>query len=135
MKKKTPLLIDGMTAEELLEWSVSPESQAIIFADEPVIFRAGSSEILRQFARDDTNMRIVLSHIEGGGEGVLLRLMNVFRAFAARHQLQEIEWIVHAVDCPRPNPKLPPILERRGFRIVTDPVDGLVYAKVEKAPW
>ena len=131
MKRKEEVLIDGLSTTELLQWSDSEEFQSIVFTEEPVIFRAGTSQVLGQFSKVDDQLRIVLSHIEGGGEGVLLTVVNLFRKFAKRQKLEEIEWIVHAVDCPKPNPKLPRILELKGFYIIDDPTDGQVYMKRE----
>jgi len=34
-----------------------------------------------------------------------------------RRGLSAVEWIVHAVNCARPNPKLRRVLERRGFEV------------------
>ena len=131
MSQKAKILIEGMSTEELLSLVNSEEYQEIIFTGEPVIFSAGSSQILGQFTKSDEELVIVLSHIEGGGEGVLLLLMNLFRKFAREEKKKKIEWIVHAVDCPKPNPKLPRMLELKGFKVVTDPIDGKVYKKIE----
>lgn len=131
MSRRNEILIDGLSAEELLSWSDSPEFQEIVFTDEAVIFRAGTSQVLGQFKKDDDKLRIVLSHIEGGGEGVLLTLMNLVRKFGKKQELKEIEWIVHAVDCPKPNPRLPRILELKGFHVFEDPLDGQVYRQLE----
>ena len=129
MKKE--LLIEGFNELEITELSQSEEFQAIVFSDEPVIFKAGTSEILGKFKKKETELIITFSHITGGGEGVLLKLMNLFRQFAKENQKEKITWIVHAVDCPKPNPKLPRILTMKGFEIVKDPVDGAVYKKTE----
>ena len=131
MEPQNKVLIEGFEEEELLEWSKSEEFQALIFTKEPVIFKAGTSEILGQFDRSESELFIVFSHIEGGGEGVLIKLMNLFRKFARENKLTRINWIVHAVDCPKPNPKLPRILEMKGFTIGIDPQDGAVYKKSE----
>ncbi len=128
---KRELLIEGFNELEIAELSKSEEFQAIVFSDEPVIFKAGTSEILGQLKKGDTKLEITFSHITGGGEGVLLKLMNLFRQFAKKDQKKKIIWIVHAVDCPKPNPKLPRILAMKGFEIVEDPIDGKVYKKME----
>ena len=129
---KDEILIDGLTTEELFSLVESSEYEEIIFTNQPVIFRAGSSQILGQFGISDSGLRIVLSHIEGGGEGVLLIIMNLFRKFAEQKGLKEICWVVHAVDCPKPNPKLARILVMKGFEIAVDPVDGEVYMRFDK---
>lgn len=129
MKKE--LLIEGFNELEIAALSESEEFQAIVFSDEPVIFKAGTSEILGKFKKNETELFITFSHITGGGEGVLLKLMNLFRQFAKENQKEKIIWVVHAVDCPKPNPKLPRILNLKGFEIVEDPLDGKVYQKIE----
>jgi hypothetical protein len=126
------ILIDGMSEEELLELVKEKEYQEIIFMDEPIIFKAGTSEILGQFNKDATSMEIILSQIEGGGEGVLLKITNLFREFAKSQAIQEIDWIIHAADCPKPNPKLKRVLELKGFKMETHERDGLVYRKIER---
>lgn len=128
---KRELLIEGFNELEIAALSTSLEFQTIVFSDEPVIFKAGTSEILGKFKKSEGALEITFSHITGGGEGVLLKLMNLFRQFAKENQKKKIIWIVHAVDCPKPNLKLPRILVMKGFEIVEDPVDGKVYQKIE----
>jgi hypothetical protein len=131
MSLQAPILIDGLSGAELLTWSHSADFQELVFLGKPVIFRAGTSEILGQFTQDEHGLTIVFSHIEGGGEGVLIKLMNLFRRYARVQAFSRIIWIVHAVDCPKPNPKLPRILEMKGFEFYSDPIDGVVYRKLE----
>ena len=131
MKTKNTILIEGLAEQELLQLTEDKEFQALIFSNTPIVFTAGTSEILGQFGRKGNRLSIILSHIDGGGEGVLLKLMNLFRQFAKAQNIQEIEWTVHAVDCPRPNPKLKRILALKGFEVVQDPRDGLVYRQNE----
>lgn len=132
MKDTKRILIDGMSEEELLELVKEKAYQDLIFMGEPIIFSVGTSEILGQFKKDATSMEVILSHIEGGGEGVLLKITNLFRDFAKSQEIQEIDWIIHAADCPKPNPKLKRILELKGFKMVNHERDGLVYQKVER---
>lgn len=49
MNPKRKILIEGFEGSELLEFAKDAEFQALIFSDEPVIFSAGTSEILGQF--------------------------------------------------------------------------------------
>ena len=58
-----------------------------------------------------------LAQIEGGGEGVLISLASLARRYAILHELSAIEWVVHAVSCAKPNPKLRQVLVHRGFVI------------------
>ncbi len=131
MNNNREILIDGFNSEEIKELSKADEFIDIVFSDTPIIFKAGTSEMLGQFTKEDAKLRILFSHITGGGEGVLIKLMNLFREFCKDNDIREIIWTVHAVDCPRPNIKLPGLLERKGFEIVNDPIDGYVYRKQE----
>lgn len=131
MKSTNKILIEGFSESEILEWSKSKEFQDIVFSGEPIIFKIGTSEILGQFSIAESRLNITLSHILGGGEGVLIKLMIIIRQFAKINEYNEIQWTVHAVDCPKPNPKLPRILELKNFKIIQDPIDGSVYRKIE----
>ena len=44
--------------------------------------------------------------------------------YARLNNLEAVEWIVHAVRCANPNPKLRRVLERRGFQIQDVPGYG-----------
>ena len=48
------------------------------------------------------------------------------------HSLQTIEWIVHAVTCAKPNPKLRAVLEHRGFAVADPPVIGAAYHLIDQ---
>ncbi|HTW59630.1 MAG TPA: hypothetical protein VMD99_15995 [Terriglobales bacterium] len=62
-------------------------------------------------------MTIELAQIEGGGEGVLMSMASLAKRYARLNGLTEMEWIVHAVSCAKPNLKLRRVLERRGFAV------------------
>ena len=47
--------------------------------------------------------------------------------YARARGLSEVEWIVHALNCAAPPPKLRPMLERRGFEIKDVPGVGAAY--------
>jgi len=47
-------------------------------------------------------------------------------------RLTEIEWIVHAVDCAKPNERLRRILEKRGFVIQHVPGKGRAYHFIDR---
>jgi hypothetical protein len=107
---------EGLTEEEILR--LPKESvKALILIDEPLVFRAGSATILGSFRLRSNRLIIELAQIEGGGEGVLISLASLTRRYARLNGLSEIEWIVHAVSCARPNPKLRRVLELRGFEV------------------
>lgn len=110
------ILIEGYTVEEILALS-DAEIEAWIFIDDPIIFKVGSAEILANVEIVDSSLVIELAQIDGGGEGVLMKIGILARKYARKHKLQSIEWIVHSLDCIAPNPKLNPLLERAGFSI------------------
>lgn len=126
------ILIDGMREEELVQLSKSKDIQELIFADIPVVFQAGTSDILGQFKRTENELIITLSQIIGGGEGILIKIMNLFRKFAKENDFERIIWKVHAVDCPKPNLKLRKVLELKNFEVVVDGIDGEIYQKIEE---
>jgi hypothetical protein len=74
---------------------------------------------------------IELAQIEDGGEGVILALGALARRYAGLQGLRSVEWIVHAVDCAKPNLKLRDVLRRRGFVIRDVPGIGNTYHYVD----
>jgi hypothetical protein len=114
--------IEGYTPEEIINL---PDEQldALVLAGEPLVFRAGTAEILGEFQIRDQSLFVELAQIEGGGEGVLPTLAALSRSYARKRGLKKVEWIVHALNCAKPNPKLRRVMERRGF-IVTE-VEGV----------
>ena len=116
------ILFEGFTEDELLALPTDTVEKLIVLG-EPLVFRAGSATILGSFKISRNRLVIELAQIDGGGEGVLLSLGSVARRYASLRQLKEIEWIVHAVTCAKPNLKLRKILELRGFEV--EEVDGI----------
>lgn len=114
--------IEGYSPEEIINL---PDEQldAFVLAGEPLVFRAGTAEILGEFKVRDQSLFVELAQIDGGGEGVLPTLAALARSYARKRGLKKVEWIVHALNCAKPNPKLRRVMERRGF-IVTD-VEGV----------
>jgi hypothetical protein len=112
---------EGYTAEEI---NALPDAQveAFVFTDEPLIIRIGTAEILGAFRLCEERLVVELAQIEGGGEGVLLLLWRLVEQYARRRGLHQVDWVVHAVHCARPNLKLRRVLECRGF-VVRD-VEG-----------
>lgn len=108
--------IEGYSIDEIL---LLPDEQlkSFVFVDEPIVFKVGSAEILGEFRIENNNLIVELAQIEGGGEGVLPLLFILAKKYAQQHNLQKVEWIVHALNCAKPNPKLRPIMERKGFTI------------------
>lgn len=114
--------IEGYTADEILDL---PDQQLDAFAlsGEPLVFRAGSAEILGEFKVKGESLIIELAQIDGGGEGILPTLSSLAQKYAKRRGLERVEWIVHALNCAEPNLKLRRVMERRGFQI-TD-IEGI----------
>jgi hypothetical protein len=125
------VLIEGHTPEEIL---LLPDEQleAFVFIGEPLIFWAGTAQILGEFRLNSDRLTIELAQIDGGGEGVLLVLAVLAERFARKRALAQIKWIVHAINCAKPNLKLRRLLERRGFAIVDVPKIGQAYHKLEE---
>jgi hypothetical protein len=130
MSGRSEVLFEGYTEEEILTLP-KEQVEAMILTGETVVFRAGTAEILGEFRVDNNRLRIELAQIEGGGEGVLLRLGALATRFGHLNQLSAIEWIVHAVHCAKPNLKLRRVLERRGFVISKLPAIGEAYYLLE----
>jgi len=114
--------IEGYTPDEILSL---PDEQldGFVLAGEPLVFRAGSAEILGEFKIRGGSLLVELAQIDGGGEGVLPVLTSLAHRYAQRRGLEKVEWVVHALNCAKPNPKLRRVMERRGF-VVTD-VEGV----------
>jgi hypothetical protein len=125
--------IEGLLPEEILALS-QQELDALIFCGETVAFRAGSAELLGEFRRTHDRITLELAQIDGGGEGVLPTLGALARRHALRVGASEVEWLVHAVNCARPNLKLRAVLERRGFQVEDVPGVGACYRFVERLP-
>jgi hypothetical protein len=109
------ILIEGLTVDEIV--ALPDEYIAALVAVGPVVFRVGSAEILGQIRLLPGSLMIELAQIDGGGEGVLPALWLLAERYARQHQLDAVEWVVHAINCARPNLKLRRFLERRGFEV------------------
>jgi len=107
---------EGLTEEEILDLP-KKDIEALILVGRPLVFRAGSAEILGSFTLRSNRLIIELAQVEGGGEGVLISLASLAKRYAKLNGLPEVERIVHAVSCAKPNPKLRRVLDRRGFVI------------------
>jgi hypothetical protein len=126
MLQRSEILIEGHTPEEIL--SLPEETiTALVLTDMPLVLRLGSAEILGQFRVRSGCLVVELAQIEGGGEGVLAVLWVLADRYAQLRGLQSVEWIVHALNCATPNPKLRRILERRGFSVQDVPGVGEAY--------
>jgi hypothetical protein len=124
------VLIEGLRVDEILDLS-QEEIEQLVFIGEPIVFRAGSAVILGSFRVQPNRLAIELAQIEGGGEGVLPSLASVARRYAKLHGLSEVEWIVHAVSCAKPNLKLRRVLKSRGFVVEEIPGMGEAYHLID----
>jgi hypothetical protein len=124
------VLFEGLTGQEILNLP-QEEVERLILLGEPLVFRAGSAVLLGSFRIVRDRLVIELAQIEGGGKGVLVSLASLARRYAALRKLAEVEWIVHAVSCAKPNLKLRRVLEHRGFIIEEIAGVGEAYHLVE----
>ncbi|MGH9945199.1 MAG: hypothetical protein ACRD9R_22845 [Pyrinomonadaceae bacterium] len=118
--------IEGYSPSEILEF---PDKQidAFVFCEGPLVFRAGTAIILGEFRVTEHKLIVELAQIDGGGEGILPALWALAERIAARKDLAQVEWIVHAVNCAKPNLKLRRLLIRKGFVIANVPHVGEAY--------
>jgi hypothetical protein len=109
--------IEGYTPDEILGLSAQ-QLDAILLTNRPIVFRAGTAEILGEFKVKGSSLIVELAQIDGGGEGVLPTLTSLAQRYARKRGLKNVEWIVHALNCAEPNLKLRRVMERRGFEVV-----------------
>ena len=69
------VLLEGYTVDEILELP-NEELQAIVLRDEPLVFKAGSANMLGSFKVSVDTLVMELAHIDGGGEGALPSLFG-----------------------------------------------------------
>ena len=131
--ERRPLTLDGLTPDEVL---ALPDDaiEALILCGEPLIFRAGTAEILGRFWVEGESLVLELGYIDGGGEGVLPTLAVLAERYARRRRLTTLDWRIHALNCANPNPKLRRVLERKGFAIVDVPGSGECYQRLRAVP-
>jgi hypothetical protein len=125
------LLIEGFRPGDLPE-ALGPELEAQVLNGRPLVARVGTAEVLISLAVDGGLFRAELAHVDGGGEGVLPTLISVIVRLARRRAAHEIEWLVFATNCARPNPRLRPLLERRGFVVREVPDRGFFYYRRDR---
>jgi hypothetical protein len=118
--------IEGYTLDRIVSMG-DDDADALLFKAGTVVFSMGSATVLGEFRRTATTLVLEIAQIEGGGDGVLLSLWMLAHRYARAKSLAQIEWIVHAVDCARPNIRLQQVLARTGFVIEDVPGYGLAY--------
>jgi len=123
--------IEGYSADEILNL---PDEQVdeFVLCGRPIVFRAGSAEILGEFKINDESLIVELAQIDGGGEGILPTLTSLAQRYAKKRGLKKVEWIVHALNCAEPNLKLRRVMERRGFQIVDIEGGGQAFYLVDE---
>jgi hypothetical protein len=131
MEHPRQVTIEGYTPDEILGLP-GEQVDSFILSGEPVVFKAGSAEILAQIAADSHKLVVELAQIKGGGEGVLLTLWVLAERLALKKGLQQVEWIVYATSCADPNLKLRRLLERKGFVVKVVPDKGEAYHLIQK---
>lgn len=123
------VMFNGLTPDEVL---ALPDDMldTFVLSGQPLVFKAGTADVLGRFWLTGDTLVLELGHIDGGGEGVLPTLAACAVRYARQRGLAAIEWRVHALNCARPNPKLRRMLERRGFTVADLPGTGLCYHHV-----
>src|SRR5436190_6916487 len=94
--------IEGFSLDFLKALPREEQDQLLGFSG-PISFAMGSAVILAEFNRTEDDLIINLAHIDGGGEGVLLVLSKLLRAYAADREFRSIRWNIHALTCAKPN--------------------------------
>ena len=127
------MLIEGYRPEDLPD-ALGEELQDEILAGRPIVARVGSAEVLMSLHLEAATLRVELAHVDGGGEGALPALFSIIVRFARAREADAIEWFVFATNCARPNPRLRPILERRGFAVRDMEGRGACYFRRDDVP-
>jgi len=125
------ITIEGYSHDEILGLP-DDEIDALVLSGKPLVFRAGSAEILGEFKIKGESLIVELAQIDGGGEGVLPTLISLAQRYGKKRGLKKVEWIVHALNCAEPNLKLRRVIERRGFQIVDIEGVGKAYYQVQE---
>jgi hypothetical protein len=125
------ITIEGYAPDEIL---ALPDEQldGLVLTGEPLVFRAGSAEILGEFKISGGSLIVELAQINGGGEGVLPALTSLAHRYAEKRDLRKVEWVVHALNCAEPNSKLRRLMERRGFAVADVAGVGKAYYLVHE---
>ena len=125
------ITIEGYSHDEILGLP-DEEIDALVLSGKPLVFRAGSAEILGEFKIKGESLIVELAQIDGGGEGVLPMLTSLAQRYGKKRGLKKVEWIIHALNCAEPNLKLRRVIERRGFQIVEVEGVGKAYYQVQE---
>ena len=89
--ERNPITLNGFAPNDLL--ALPDETiDAHILCAEPLVFRAGTADVLGRFWVADGSLILELGHIDGGGEGVLATIALLAERFARRRKLVAIDW-------------------------------------------
>jgi hypothetical protein len=122
--ERHPVTIEGFSPAEVL--ALDDEAiDAYALTGAPLDLRVGTGRVLLECRVVGATLVVELAHIDGGGEGVLVTLSALVHRLARRRRLREVDWIVHALTCARPNDRLRAALERRGFAVEHVPGVGM----------
>jgi hypothetical protein len=124
--QRREILFEGFSEAEILALPIEQIDQ-LVLTGQPLVFHAGSATVLGEFRLEAERLTIELAQIDGGGEGVLVSLASLARQYARLHHINTVEWIVHAVNCAKPNLKLRRVLMARGFVVRELPGIGTAY--------
>lgn len=94
-----------------------------------LVFRLGSARILGEFLERADTLVVNLAQIDGGGEGVLLRLWKLIIAEARDRGFKAIRWNVFAATCVDPNPRLQAFLRANRFEEAEDAEHGRIFVR------
>ncbi len=119
--------IEGLSLDDLRALPVE-ELEALLAFGRPITFRMGTATILAEFNRDGGDLMVNLAHIDGGGEGVLVKLWKLIEGYAKGQNYTSISWNVHALTCANPNVRLQRFLRDQGFEEATSEKHGRVLA-------
>lgn len=120
--------VEGISLAELKALPAE-ELDTLMAFGKPISFHIGSANVLAEFNRGDTELSVNLAHIDGGGEGVLLRLWKAVEDYARSRNYRSVQWNVHALTCPKPNPRLQAFLREHGFTEADHETYGRIFVQ------
>ena len=103
----------------------------LVSAGSPIDVRFGDDRVRARFTSVGSAVRVEVSEIVAGTDGVLLSFANGCRNLAHQRGVQQIDWLVHAAACAGPNERLQGALTQRGFILQNVPGVGQAYRRSE----
>ena len=122
--------VEGFTPEELLALPADAIS-SFVFTDEPVTFRVGTCRDPWSLSYHRQPPCCGVSARRRRRRRVLVTIAALCTRYAHKRELAEIEWIVHAVHCARPNLALRRVPDNRGFQVRHISGIGPAYHRVD----